>query len=279
MSAGAESGAAGRVWLITGISRGLGLALARHVLARGERVVGTVRGAAPALPAGSDRLRVLTADLSALERIPGLVQQAAAAFGRIDVVVNNAGHGLLGAVETLPDAAIDRLFAVDVHAPIRLCRAVLPLLRRQGQGHIVNITSIAGRAPGPGTALYAAAKHAMEGFSAALAQDLAGSGIRVTAVAPGQFRTGFLDHSDRAGGDPEGDTVGTAMAALAGVSGRQIGDPDRAAEAIHALVAAPEAPRDLLLGSDALDRARRQLDSLTREMAAWEAVTLGTDYR
>lgn len=269
-------------WFITGISRGLGLALARAALERGDTVVGTVRGAAPELPTDKGTPHVLTVDLTDGAAAEAAVQEAFARVGRIDVLVNNAGYGLLGAVEKATDAEVARLFAVDLFSPFRIIRAALPHLRAQGSGHIVNITSIAGRAPGAGAGLYAAAKHGLEGLSASLSQEVAPLGIKVTAVAPGAFRTDFLStHSIRKSDADDvtyADSVARSDAAFNAMAGRQLGDPGRAARAILALVDSPNPPLHLLLGSDALNRFRSKLDRVVAEIAEWEEVTLGTDF-
>lgn len=269
-------------WFITGVSRGLGLALAQAALAEGDRVIGTARSGAPEL-AGSERLHILPADLSDAAAPETLVRQAFDIAGSIDVIVNNAGYGLLGALETATDEEMERLFAVDVFAPARIVRAALPHLRRQGKGHIVNITSIAGRAPTTGSALYSAAKHALEGLSAALALEVAPLGIKVTAVAPGAFRTDFLsDHSIRWSDREDAayaETIGRSSAAFSAAHGRQAGDPALAARAIIAAVRSPQPPRHLLLGSDALRRAREKLDAVIEEMDAWDETTRSTDFK
>lgn len=271
-----------KTWFITGISRGLGLALAKAALAEGDTVVGTVRSGAPALDAGAGTLHVLTLDLAAGADVDAIVAQAFAVTGRIDVIVNNAGYGLLGAIETAADADAARLFEVDVFGPFRIIRAALPRLRAQRSGHIVNITSIAGRAPGAGAGLYAAAKYAMEGLSASLSQEVAPLGIKVTAVAPGAFRTDFLSaHSIRKSEAPDAAyaaSVGRSSAAFDAMAGKQLGDPDKAAAAILAAVRAKEPPLHLLLGSDALRRAREKLDAVIDEMDRWEEVTRSTDF-
>lgn len=270
-------------WLITGISRGLGLALTKAVLAEGDTVIGTVREGTPEIGTDAARLHILHADLSDRATAERLVREAFEIASPIDVIVNNAGYGLLGALETATDEEMERLFAVDVFAPARIIRATLPYLRRQGFGHIMNITSIAGRAPTTGSALYSAAKYALEGLSAALALEVAPLGIKVTAVAPGAFRTDFLsDHSIRWSGREDGaysETIGRSSAAFASAHGRQAGDPARAAQAIIAAVRMSEPPRHLLLGSDALRRAREKLDAVIKEMDAWDEVTRGTDFR
>jgi len=269
-----------KTWFITGISRGLGLALAQAALARGDTVIGTVRGAAPELERGTGTLHVLQLDMTDPAAIAPTVEQAFALTGRIDVIVNNAGYGLLGAIEQASDADVARLFEVDLFGPFRLIRAALPRLRAQGAGHIVNVTSIAGRAPGAGSGLYASAKYALEGLSAALAQEIAPLGIHVTAVAPGAFRTDFLSNRSirKSGADASYAAVGRSSAAFDAMAGKQLGDPARAAAAILELTDSPNPPIHLLLGSDALRRAREKLDAVIEEVDRWEPVTLGTDF-
>lgn len=271
-----------KTWFITGISRGLGQALAQAAVAGGDCVYGTVRSGAPDITAGPGALEVMTLDVADPAAIEATVAAAFDRAGRIDVIVNNAGYGLLGAIEQATDAELLRLFEVDVFAPFRIIRAALPRLRAQGGGHIVNITSIAGRAPGAGSGLYAAAKYALEGLSASLSQEVAPLGIKVTAVAPGAFRTDFLSaHSIRRSAPADAayaGTVGRTGAALDAMAGRQIGDPDRAAQAILTAVRAETPPLHLLLGSDALARARAKLDAVIDEIDRWEAVTRSTDH-
>jgi len=271
-----------RTWFITGVSRGLGQALANAALAEGDTVIGTVRGGTPDLATGSGKLHVITLDVADGEATEGTVRQAFVRAGKIDVIVNNAGYGLLGALEKASDAEARRLFEVDVFAPIRIIRAALPYLRAQRSGHIVNITSIGGRAPGAGAALYAAAKYALEGLSASLAQELRPLGLKVTAVAPGAFRTDFLSaHSIRkseAEDTAYAASVGRTSAAFDAMAGKQIGDPDRAAQAILAVVRSEDPPLHLLLGTYALRRARDKLDAVIEEIDRWEQVTRGTDF-
>jgi NAD(P)-dependent dehydrogenase (short-subunit alcohol dehydrogenase family) len=271
-----------RTWFITGVSRGLGQSLANAALAKGDTVIGTVRDGTPDLATGSGKLHVLTLDVTDGEAVEAAVRQAFARAGKIDVIVNNAGYGLLGALEKATDAEARRLFDIDVFAPFRIIRAALPYLRAQRSGHIINITSIAGRAPGAGAALYAAAKYALEGLSASLALEVRPLGIKVTAVAPGAFRTDFLSsHSIRkseAEDTAYAASVGHTSAAFDAMAGKQIGDPDRAAQAILAAVFAEEPPIHLLLGTDALRRAREKLDTVIEEMNRWEQVTRGTDF-
>ena len=272
-----------KTWFITGVSRGLGKALAEAVLAKGDTVVGTVREGSPSIDHSAGELHVLKFDIADIQGVEAAVAQAFAVNGRVDVVVNNAGYGLLGAIEEASDDELERLFAVNVFGPFRVIRAALPLLREQGSGHIVNITSIAGRAPMASSGAYAAAKSAMEGLSQSLSQEVAPFGIKVTAVAPGGFRTDFLsNHSVRRSSSQMvstyAATVGKAIERLDEVAGKQMGDPARAAEAIIAVVQADKAPLHLLLGSDALRRAREKLDAVIDEMDTWEDVTRSTDF-
>ncbi|WP_313535193.1 oxidoreductase [Sphingomonas sp.] len=270
-----------KTWFITGISRGLGKALAQAALARGDTVIGTVREGAPALEAGIGKLHVIPVDLTDRAAIAPAVHTAFDKAAQIDVLVNNAGYGLLGALEEATDAEFERLFAVNVFAPFAIIRAALPALRRQGRGHILNITSIAGRAPAGSSGLYSATKSALEGLTQSLAQEIAPFGLKATAVAPGAFRTDFLsEHSLRRsqGGAQYAQSVGTGIARLDAMAGRQLGDPDQAAAAILKLVDAPNPPLHLLLGSDALRRAREKLDTVIDEIDRWEAVTRSTDF-
>lgn len=271
-----------KTWFITGISRGLGLALAEAALARGDTVIGTTRGARSALAAGTGTLHVLALDMADRAGITARVEEAFAIGGRIDVIVNNAGYGLLGAIETATDEEAARLFDVDVFGPFRLIRAAMPYLRAQASGHILNITSIAGRAPGTGCALYCAAKYALEGLSAALVHEVAPLGVKVTAVAPGAFRTDFLSAHSIRKSEPEdaayAASIGRASAAFEAADGQQLGDPVRAAKALLAVVDSDHPPLHVLLGSDALRRAREKLDAVIGEIDAWESITRSTDF-
>jgi len=270
-----------KTWFITGISRGLGLALANAALAEGDTVIGTVRSGAPDLKAAPGKLHVMTVDVADGAATEAAVKQAFAEAGKIDVIVNNAGYGLLGATEKATDAELAQIFAVDVFAPFRIIRTALPYLRAQGSGHIVNITSIAGRAPAAGYSLYAAVKFALEGISVSLSQELAPFGIKVTAVAPGAFRTDFLSaHSIRKSDADSAyaENIGRVTAAFDANDGKQLGDPDRGARAIIAALRADNPPLHLLLGSDALRRAREKLDAVIEEIDRWEDLTRSTDY-
>jgi NAD(P)-dependent dehydrogenase (short-subunit alcohol dehydrogenase family) len=270
-------------WLITGVSRGIGKALAEAALARGDTVVGTVREADPQIARGKGAFHCLKLEIRDPAAVDQAVSRAFELVGRLDVIVNNAGYGLLSSVEGASDAEMARLFEVNVFGPIRVIRAALPRLRNQRSGHVVNITSIAGRAPNPGSGVYAATKAALEGLSQALAQEVGPLGIKVTAVAPGAFRTDFLsDHSIRRSGAWSGDyaaSAGKVIETLGTMDGKQIGDPARAAQSILAVVDSNNPPLHLLLGSDALRRAREKLDAVIDEIDRWEEVTRSTDFQ
>jgi NAD(P)-dependent dehydrogenase (short-subunit alcohol dehydrogenase family) len=269
-------------WLITGVSRGLGKALAEAALARGDTVIGTVREGDPLIAKGAGVFHRLSLDMRDPKAIEAAASRTFDLVNRLDVVVNNAGHGLLGPIESVSDADMSSLFETNVFGPVRLIRAVLPRLRAQRSGHIINVTSIAGRAPNAGSGVYAATKSALEGLSKALSQELAPLGIKVTAIAPGAFRTDFLsDHSIRrsqAGPDDYAASAGKVLVALDHMAGRQIGDPVRAAQSILKVVDSDTPPLNLLLGTDALRREREKLDNLIDEMDRWEAETRSTDF-
>ncbi|NIF29769.1 SDR family NAD(P)-dependent oxidoreductase [Pantoea sp. Tr-811] len=271
-----------KCWFITGVSRGFGLALAKAALANGDKVIGTVRSEAPTVHDPEGRLRVLKVDMNDDEGVSAAVHQAFETLGRIDVLVNNAGYGVLGPIESSTDDDLHKLFQVNVFAPIRIIRTALPYLRRQKGGHIVNISSISGRAPGVGAGLYAATKFALEGFTATLAREVEPFGIKVTAVAPGQFRTDFLDAKPRQADTADaayGATVGAALDALYRLNHLQQGDPERAAQAILKAVAAEQPPLQLLLGADAVERARAKMRAVEEEMVRWEDVSSSTGFR
>lgn len=269
-----------KVWLITGISRGLGRALAEAALAAGDHVIGTTRsGEAPAgLPAD---LHILPFEASDPAAAAGLVADAIALHGRIDVLVNNAGYGLLAAVEDTDDQAVRDIFEVNVFAPLRLIRATLPYFRSQESGHIINLASVAGAAPSEGAGIYGATKAALSAMSYSLAAEVASFGVWVSVATPGAFRTEFLgkDSIRRIAGQGVYREVDVALARWAANDGRQMGDPALAATAIMQLADADEPPLDLLLGQDALDRVERRADRLAGDIRDWRSVSVGTAHQ
>ncbi|MGC8517414.1 MAG: oxidoreductase [Steroidobacteraceae bacterium] len=270
-----------KTWFITGVSRGFGRILAEQLLAEGATVIGTTRDGTGQIAAGNGALTLLPLEVTDPQAVQRTVEHVFA-LGRVDVIVNNAGYGLLSSVEEASEAEIEHLFAVNFHGPRRIIQAALPHLRAQRCGHIVNITSIAGIAPAAGSGYYAATKMAVEGLSQSLAREVAPLGIRVTLVEPGAFRTDFLSaHSIRQNSTALSDyapSAGAVHERLAAMAGRQPGDPARAAAAIIAAVRAEQPPLHLVLGPDAYQRTREVLEAFLAELQAWKTVSLGTDF-
>ncbi|MHB8814172.1 MAG: oxidoreductase [Steroidobacteraceae bacterium] len=271
-----------KIWFITGISRGFGRSLADALTARGDIVIGTTRTGAADITPEKGRLDVLTLDVTDAQDVRKTVAAAFQLHGRIDVIVNNAGYGLLSTVEEATDEEIEHVFSVNFHGTRRVIQAALPRLRAQGSGHFVNITSMAAVAPNPGSGYYAAAKMAVEGLSQSLAREVAPLGIRVTLVEPSAFRTDFLsEHSIRRSAGNLQAYAGTAGASrdrLAAMAGNQPGDPVRAAAAIIQAVDSPQPPLHLVLGVDAYHRTRQMLDAFSAELEAWKTVAIGADF-
>jgi NAD(P)-dependent dehydrogenase (short-subunit alcohol dehydrogenase family) len=257
-----------KVWLVTGASRGLGLAICRAALDRGDHVVATARTPASLEPlaAANPRALVLRLDVTDATSIRDAVREAVQRFGRIDVVVNNAGYGHVGAIEELSDDELRQQYEVNVFGVLRVTRAVLPQLRHQRSGHLVQMSSLNGIVGMAGGGHYAASKFAVEGMSESLAEEVAPLGIRVTIVEPGPYRTEFAGAGARFA-RPMVDyapTVGPVREALAALDGNQPGDPAEAAQAIVACVDAAEPPLRLPLGDIATSGIR---DKLTRQLA------------
>jgi NAD(P)-dependent dehydrogenase (short-subunit alcohol dehydrogenase family) len=274
-----RSGRYNRVWFITGSSGGLGRALAEAVLARGERAAVTartperVRDLIERYPA---QALVLELNVINREQVRKAVAQAADSFGRIDVLVNNAAYGQLGAIEELDDAQIRRQFETNVFGLIDVTRVVLPVMRRARRGHIINMSSVGGFAGQAWLGAYNASKFAVEGFSEALARELAAVGIKVTIVEPGRFRT---DWAGRWPAVVPTDIADSAPPAGPGDATHLPGDPARAAEAIIAAVDAEVPPLRLVLGADALAGIRAKLAAVSAEISTWEAVSVGTAFQ
>jgi NAD(P)-dependent dehydrogenase (short-subunit alcohol dehydrogenase family) len=280
-----QSSASNKVWFVTGTSQGLGAELVRQILARGDSVAATSRDAAklahlfPGDFAG--RLLPLSLDLGNAASISDAVGQTLARFGRIDVLVNNAGYGLLGAVEEGSDDDVSKMFEVNVHGLLRVTREILPHLRKQRSGHVVNLSSMSGLTGIAGFGLYCASKFAVEGLSEALAQELAPLGIRVTIVEPGPFRTEFLSGSldvSRRIIEDYAATSGKARADRAGRIGRQPGDPVKGAHAIIQAVTSSNPPLHLVLGAVAMERVEAKLTTLRNDMETWKELSLSTGF-
>ncbi|MFJ3261705.1 oxidoreductase [Pseudomonas sp. NPDC086581] len=269
--------------LITGANSGFGLALAREALSVGHRVVGTVRteqarADLEALAPGQCFGRLL--DVTAFDAIPGVVEEIEASVGPLDVLVNSAGYGHEGILEESPLDAMRRQFEVNVVGAVAMIQAVLPHMRERRRGHILNITSMGGYITMPGIAYYCGSKFALEGISDALGKEVEGFGIAVTAVAPGSFRTDWagrsMVRSPRSIADYDA-LFDPLRQARQEKSGKQLGDPQKAAQAMLAAIGASVPPRHLLLGSDALGLVRQKLSALQDEITQWEAFSRSTD--
>jgi len=272
-----------KTFLITGVSSGLGRAFAHGALAAGHRVIGTVRrgsdaDAFAALEPG--RAHPLVLDVTDYAAIPGAISVAEQKAGAVGVLVNNAGYGHEGVLEESSIDDLQRQFAANVFGPVAMIKAVLPGMRERRAGHIVNVTSMGGFITMPGISFYCGSKFALEGISEALGKEVAGFGIRVTALAPGQFRTDWAGRSmDRTPRSiPDYDVVMDPLrAARQAKSGNQPGDPAKAAQALLALVDAENPPTRLFLGADALGLVDQKLDAMKGERDRWDATAHGND--
>ncbi|MYZ46346.1 oxidoreductase [Propylenella binzhouense] len=279
----ASNAAPRRAWLVTGCSSGLGRALSEVLLSRGERVVCTARQTARIADLADrhpDRALALPLDVTEPASIGAAVPAALDWTGGIDVLVNNAGYGLVGALEEVDEEALKRNFDANIYGPYRMIRALLPHMRARGRGHIVNVSSMTGFVGAPGFCFYSATKFALEGMSEALAQEVAPFGIRVTIVEPGPFRTEFRNRSMESAPPMEAyaATIGRFREALMETDGKQPGDPYRGAEAMIAAVDAETPPLRLPLGAVCVGAIRGKLERVSRELDAWEAVSVATSY-
>ena len=278
------SGTKSLTWFITGCSSGFGRQLAKVVLARGYCAVVTARNTEQAedLVAGvEDRALVLRLDVTDPAQVADSVKRAEEHFGGIDVLVNNAGIGYFAAVEESEVKDVRRMFEIDFFGLARMIHAVLPGMRKHRRGHIINISSIAGLAAFPSLGYYCGAKFAVEGLSECLAIEVRPLGIKVTLVEPSGFRTDWAGRSANEVSVEIADYAATAGAVrreLREQSGKQPGDPVRAANAIIQAVEAPNPPLHLLLGKDALRLAHEKLDALRRDFDAWQNITVGADF-
>lgn len=275
-----------KVWYVTGASRGLGLTLVKKLLDHGYRVAATSRDAHALSQAvgliDKDQFLPLAVDLNNLDGIDESIQQTLAAFGRIDVVVNNAGYGMTGVVEEIAEQDIRNIFNVNVLATIDVVKSVLPVMRSQRSGYIINIGSVAGFVGAPGWSVYSATKAAVASFSEVLALDVKEFGIKVTVAEPSGFRTGFLTRDSLAltTSKIEGyEAVKNTQDRYLSMDGQQAGDPDRAAEIFMELAESPEPPMHLFLGNDAYKRASEKLAALSAELEKWKSTTIGADFK
>jgi NAD(P)-dependent dehydrogenase (short-subunit alcohol dehydrogenase family) len=273
-----------RTFFITGVSSGLGHAFAAGALAAGHRVVGTVRREADReafATLAPGRAHPLLLDVTDFQAIPPAVAEAERLAGPIDVLVNNAGYGQEGVLEESSIDDLERQFAANVFGPVALMKAVLPGMRQRRRGRIVNVTSMGGFITMPGIAFYCGSKFALEGVSEALGKEVASFGVKVTALAPGQFRTDWagrsMERAARSISDYDA-VMDPIRAARQAKSGNQPGDPAKAAEALLALVEAENPPTRLFLGEDALALVEQKLDAMRTEMSTWDALSRSTGF-
>ncbi|MGD0730141.1 MAG: oxidoreductase [Terracidiphilus sp.] len=273
-----------RVWFITGSSTGFGSLLAKELLRRGDRVIATARDATTLKELTAEypgHARAFTLDVTKPEQIESVAKQAIAAFGHVDVLVNNAGYGVNGAIEEVLEDEFEPMFQTNIYGLIRTTRAFLPHFRERHSGHIFNFSSIGGLIGGAGRGFYNVTKFAVEGFSEALAAEMKPLGVHVTVIEPGPFRTDFLGRSGILAAKelPEyAETAGKARDYLRTQAGKQPGDPQKAAEAMIAVADSAHPPMHLILGKIALARFRDKLAQWQEEIAAWEGVTVGADF-
>jgi NAD(P)-dependent dehydrogenase (short-subunit alcohol dehydrogenase family) len=275
-----------KVWYVTGTSQGLGLTLVKKLLENGYRVAATSRDAhALNKEVGmidKERFLALAVDLNNLDCIDESVQQTLAAFGRIDVVVNNAGYGMAGTIEEIAEQDIRNIFNINVLATIDVVKSILPVMRKQRSGYIINVGSVAGFVGAPGWSAYSATKAAVAAFSEVIALDVKEFGIKVTVAEPSGFRTGFLTRDSLAliPSRIEGyEAVKQTQERYLSANGQQPGDPDRAAEIFIALAESPEPPMHLFLGNDAYNRASGKLAAMSTELEQWKLITIGADFK
>jgi NAD(P)-dependent dehydrogenase (short-subunit alcohol dehydrogenase family) len=269
------------VWFITGASTGFGRAFAEYALDQKYRVVATARNASAVDALGqkhADRLLPLRLDVNSREQIDEAVGRAIVHFGSVDVLINNAGYGVVGAVEETPEEELRALMDINFFGAVAVTRALLPQFRRQKRGAIVNISSLGGQLSISGFGAYSASKFALEGISEALAQELKPLGIKVLIVEPGQFRTNLAGAGMRY--MPEIDaysgTAGPTRQFARSSDGTQFGDPHKAARAIDVALRDPNTPLRLQLGKDAVDMIRAHSEGLLSDLNQWEALAVDT---
>jgi NAD(P)-dependent dehydrogenase (short-subunit alcohol dehydrogenase family) len=274
-----------KVWMITGASRGLGLAIARAALEAGHQVVATARQPEQikaALPGYGERLLALPLDLTRSEQAGAVVARAMQGFGRIDVLVNNAGYGQLGWFENVSDKQVRDQFETNVFGTMNITRAVLPVMRAQRAGHVFTYSSVGGLVVFPGASVYSASKFALEGWMEGLAQEVKPLGIAATIVEPGYFRSDFLASNSVAYGEQDLADYAEASAAFKKfhdqVNKRQMGDPEKLAQLMLQLAAMAEPPLRFAAGSDAVQYIGGKIEALRSGLEACAELSTSTDY-
>ncbi len=274
-----------RVWFVTGASSGFGLEISKAALSSGAKVVATVRkdpGQLSDLLGNPPDLLSVVMDVTREEEVRDAVKAALGRFGRIDVLVNNAGYGFLGAIEEATDQEVKQQYNTNVFGALNVIRSVLPSMRKQRSGHIINVSSLFSFTARPAWALYGSTKFALEGISQGLAAELGPFGIKVTAIEPGLFTTGFLKRDSYRRGeviidDYEQSLVGQIRGLAASFHGNQPGDPKKLASVVIQLAQAQHPPLHLPIGRDSVESYRINAKQLAGDIDAWEAVSVTTD--
>jgi NAD(P)-dependent dehydrogenase (short-subunit alcohol dehydrogenase family) len=272
-----------KIWFITGSSRGLGRSLTEAVLAAGDKVAATARNPEQLndlVEQYKDNIFPIKLDVTDYPQVHKAVADTIAHFGKIDVLVNNAGFGITGAAEAFSDEQVRSQLETNLYAPIEITRAVLPYMRKQRSGRILQISSVGGRVGNPGVSIYQAAKFGLGGFSEALAKEVAPLGILVTCVEPGGFRTDWAGDSMSYAPHVEGyeTTVDKRSEMFKSRTFKPMGDPDKAAKVMLALAENPEPPVHLVLGSEAIGMLKNANAGRDTEMEKWLPVSISTDH-
>jgi NAD(P)-dependent dehydrogenase (short-subunit alcohol dehydrogenase family) len=273
-----------KTWFVTGASRGFGALFVKEALERGDNVVAAVRDirAAAARLGEHENLLIVKLDVTDEAEAKAAVARAVEHFGRIDVLINNAGFGVLGAVEEIPADEVEAIYRTNIFGLLAVTRAALPLLRRQRSGHIINISSIGGYQSWAAWGIYSSTKFAVEGLSEALAMEVKPLGIKVTIVEPGYFRTDFLDGTSLTITpriiDDYAETVGEIRKMAVGLNHQQPGDPARLAKALLAIVDDPDPPLRMPFGSDTVAGIETKNAFVAEELAKWRELAVSTDF-
>jgi NAD(P)-dependent dehydrogenase (short-subunit alcohol dehydrogenase family) len=276
-----------KIWFITGASKGFGFEIAKAALQAGDKVAGTVRNNGSAVNSSlgnHPNLLVVEMDVTKENEVKDAVQKAIDHFGKLDIVLNNAGYGILGAIEEVSDAEARKQYDTNVFGLLNVVRAVLPFLRKQKSGHIMNVSSLFAFDPLVGWALYGSTKNAVEGISQGLAKELEPFGIKVTAIEPGLFRTGFTGKdsftvAQNAIRDYENTRVGAMRKSTATFHGSQPGDPSKLAAVVVKLGHTENPPLHLPIGTDSVNNYKISAERLAQDVNNWMNDSLSTDYR
>ena len=276
-----------KIWFITGASKGFGFEIAKAALQAGDKVVGTVRNNPAPFYNSLDNhpnLLIVKMDVTKENEVKEAVQQAIEHFGKLDIVLNNAGYGILGAIEEISDAEARKQYDTNVFGLLNVIRATLPFLRREKSGHIINVSSLFAFDPLIAWGLYGSTKNAVEGISQGLAKEVEPFGIKVTAIEPGLFRTGFTSKdsyivAQNAISDYEATVVGRMRKSTATFHGTQPGDPSKLAAVVIKLGHTENPPLHLPIGTDAVNNYKISVEKLAKDTSTWMEESLSTDYK